>query len=52
MNFKKIATTGLSLALILGVTGCTSKTKTVEEKKVETPTTEETKVVDKEYVNK
>lgn len=52
MNFKKIATTGLSLALILGMTGCTSKTKTVEEKKVETPTTEETKVVDKEYVNK
>lgn len=52
MNFKKIATTGLSLALILGVTGCTSKTKAVEEKKVETPTTEETKVVDKEYVNK
>lgn len=52
MNFKKIATTGLSLALILGVTGCTSKTKTVEEKKAETPTTEETKVVDKEYVNK
>lgn len=52
MNFRKIATTGLSLALILGMTGCTSKTKTVEEKKVETPTTEETKVVDKEYVNK
>lgn len=52
MNFKKMATTGLSLALILGMTGCTSKTKTVEEKKVETPTTEETKVVDKEYVNK
>lgn len=52
MNFKKIATTGLSLALILGMTGCTSKTETVEEKKVETPTTEETKVVDKEYVNK
>lgn len=52
MNFKKIATTGLSLALILGMTGCTSKTNTVEEKKVETPTTEETKVVDKEYVNK
>lgn len=52
MNFKKIATTGLSLALILGMTGCTSKTETVEEKKVETPTTEETKVLDKEYVNK
>lgn len=52
MNFKKMATTGLSLALILGMTGCTSKTKTVEEKKVETPTTEETKVVDEEYVNK
>ncbi|MCR8744781.1 hypothetical protein [Romboutsia lituseburensis] len=52
MNLKKITTTGLSLALILGMTGCTSKTKTVEEKKVETPTTEETKVVDKEYLNK
>lgn len=52
MKLKKITTMGLSLALILGVTGCTTKNKTTEEIKKEAPSTQENKVVDNAYMEK
>ncbi|MGL4913652.1 MAG: hypothetical protein ACRC3Y_14610 [Romboutsia sp.] len=50
MKLKKMLTMGLSLALILGVTGCTKKEVVPEKTPTKTPTEEKGSVTDNEYV--
>ena len=50
MKLKQLLASGLSLALVLGVTGCSSNNKPAEETKTTPPMEQENVVVDNDYV--